>query len=67
MNLNLPHKSYLKNKSIFYFRDFFFFEILHMDIDRHLATILDGGCLAERDLKLVCERAKEIFLEESNV
>jgi len=38
-----------------------------MDIDRYLATILDGGCLTERDLKLVCERSKEIFLEESNV
>lgn len=38
-----------------------------MDIDRHIASLLSGGCLPERDLKLVCERAKEIFLEESNV
>ena len=38
-----------------------------MDIDRQIATLLDGGCLAERDLKMICDRAKEIFLEESNV
>lgn len=38
-----------------------------MDIDRHIASLLNGGCLPERDLKLICERAKEIFLEESNV
>jgi hypothetical protein len=38
-----------------------------MDIDRHIQTLLNNGCLPERDLKLICERAKEIFLEESNV
>lgn len=38
-----------------------------MDIDRHIETLLNNGCLHERDLKQVCERAKEIFLEESNV
>ncbi|CAD8046470.1 unnamed protein product [Paramecium primaurelia] len=38
-----------------------------MDIDRHIATLLNGGCLPERDLKLICDRAKEIFLEESNI
>lgn len=38
-----------------------------MDIDRQIEILLEGGCLAERDLKLICDRAKEIFLEESNV
>ena len=38
-----------------------------MDIDRHIATLISGGCLGERDLKMICDRAKEIFLEESNV
>ena len=38
-----------------------------MNIDRLIETLISGGCLFERDLKLICNRAIEIFLEESNV
>ena len=38
-----------------------------MDIDRYIAELHEAKCLHERDLRLVCERAKEILLEESNV
>ena len=38
-----------------------------MDIDRFIADLRDAKCLHERDLRLVCEKAKEILLEESNV
>jgi serine/threonine-protein phosphatase 6 catalytic subunit len=38
-----------------------------MDIDRHLSGLVKGEILPERDLKVICDRAKEIFLEESNV
>ena len=36
-----------------------------MNLDRHIEKLL--RCLSERDLKAVSDRAKEIFLEESNV
>ncbi|CAK80669.1 unnamed protein product (macronuclear) [Paramecium tetraurelia] len=38
-----------------------------MDIDKYLETLKNGRCLTERDVRLVCEHAKEIFIEESNV
>ncbi len=38
-----------------------------MDIDKCIADLLDSKCLHERDLRIVCELAKEILLEESNV
>lgn len=38
-----------------------------MNIDQCIADLLDSKCLHERDLRIVCELAKEIFLEESNV
>lgn len=38
-----------------------------MNIDRLIERLISGGCLAERDLNMICYRAIEIFLEESNV
>lgn len=38
-----------------------------MNIDKYLSDLLECKCLHERDLRLVCEKAKEILLEESNV
>ena len=38
-----------------------------MDIDRFLEKIKNGECLAERELKWVCDTIKELLLEESNV
>ena len=37
------------------------------DIDNWLATVKDGGVLPERDLHILCEKIKEILIEESNV
>ena len=37
------------------------------DADSWLATVKDGGLLPERDLRLLCEKIKEILIEESNV
>ena len=37
-----------------------------MNIDRLIETLISGGCLVERDLRMICYRAIEIFLEESN-
>ena len=38
-----------------------------MNIDQCIADLLDSICLHEKDLRHLCEKAKEIFLEESNV
>ena len=35
--------------------------------DKWLEELKELKCLSERDLKLLCEKAKEIFIEESNV
>ena len=37
------------------------------DIDSWLAVCRDGGLLGERQLRILCEKAKEIFIDESNV
>ncbi len=37
------------------------------NIDEYLQTLKEGKCLPERDLRLICEKAKEILIEESNV
>ena len=37
------------------------------DVDSWLATVKDGGILPERDLRILCEKIKEILIEESNV
>ncbi len=38
-----------------------------MNIDQCIADLLEAKCLHEKDLRILCEKAKEIFLEESNV
>jgi len=39
-----------------------------MDIDNYIAQLKTGKkCLPESDLRMVCERAKELLIEESNV
>jgi len=38
-----------------------------MDVDRYIQILKDGQCLPERDLRMVCEKVKEILIEESNV
>lgn len=38
-----------------------------MNIDQCIADLLEAKCLHEKDLRQLCEKAKEIFLEESNV
>lgn len=38
-----------------------------MDIDKYIKLLKDGQCLPERDLRMVCEKVKEILIEESNV
>ena len=37
------------------------------NIDQWLDTVKAGKCLAERDLRILCEKVKEILIEESNV
>jgi serine/threonine-protein phosphatase 6 catalytic subunit len=38
-----------------------------MDIDRYISELKDGKVLSEKDLRMVCEKVKEILIEESNV
>ena len=38
-----------------------------MDIDKYISILKEGKLIEERDVKQLCEKAKEIFLEESNV
>ena len=38
-----------------------------IDIDSWLNIVKEGGCLPERDLRLLCEKVKELLVEESNV
>jgi serine/threonine-protein phosphatase 6 catalytic subunit len=38
-----------------------------MDIDRCISELREGKILSERDLRMVCEKIKEILIEESNV
>ena len=37
------------------------------DIDQWLETIKNGTVLSELNLRLMCEKVKEILIEESNV
>ena len=36
-------------------------------VDKWLADLKQGKILSERDLKSLCEKVKEIMIEESNV
>jgi len=38
-----------------------------MDLDKYIELLKGGQILPERDLRLVCEKVKEILIEESNV
>lgn len=38
-----------------------------MDIDKCISEIKESKCLHERELRIVCEKVKEILMEESNV
>ena len=38
-----------------------------MDLDKYLETLRGVGCLTEREVRMVCEGVKELFIEESNV
>ena len=37
------------------------------EVDSWLATVMDCGLLPERDLRMLCEKVKEILIEESNI
>ena len=37
------------------------------DVDSWLETVKSGGILDERDPRILCEKLKEILIEESNV
>jgi serine/threonine-protein phosphatase 6 catalytic subunit len=37
------------------------------DVDQWLETVKGGHVLPERDLRILCEKVKEILIEESNV
>ena len=41
--------------------------ISKIDVDAWIATCKDGGILPERDLRVLCEKIKELLIEESNV
>ena len=38
-----------------------------IDPDAWIQTVRDGGILSERDLRVLCEKIKELLIEESNV
>ena len=38
-----------------------------VDVDHWLSIVKGGGILPERDLRILCEKVKEILIEESNV
>ena len=40
---------------------------MSLDIDRLLAEIMECKPLAERDLRMLCEKMKDICMEENNV
>lgn len=40
---------------------------MSIDADHWLETVKSGGVLPERDLRILCEKVKEILIEESNV
>jgi serine/threonine-protein phosphatase 6 catalytic subunit len=38
-----------------------------VDVDAWLQTVKEGGIISERDLRVLCEKVKELLVEESNV
>lgn len=37
------------------------------DLDKQIELLKNGELLRENDIKILCARAREIFIEESNV
>ncbi len=40
---------------------------MSVDIDNWLEIVKGGKVLPERDLRILCEKVKELLIEESNV
>ncbi len=40
---------------------------MSLDLDKHIETLQEGGCLPERDVRKIVDLVKEILIEESNV
>ena len=40
---------------------------MSVDIDNWLETVKGGKVLPERELRILCEKVKELLIEESNV
>jgi len=40
---------------------------MSLDINKHIETLREGGCIPERDIRRIVELVKEILIEESNV
>jgi hypothetical protein len=38
-----------------------------LDIDQWLESLRNGKCIPEKELRIICERVKEILAEENNV
>eukprot|EP00744_Colponema_vietnamica_P003473 GILI01005323.1.p1 GENE.GILI01005323.1~~GILI01005323.1.p1 ORF type:complete len:304 (+),score=56.95 GILI01005323.1:68-979(+) len=38
-----------------------------MSVDKWIETLRQGQCIPERDLRILCEKVKELLIEESNV
>ena len=38
-----------------------------LDVDKCIATLKDGECVSERELKFLCQYVSELLMEESNV
>jgi len=38
-----------------------------MELDQYIETLNGVGILTEREVRMVCEGVKELFIEESNV
>ena len=37
------------------------------DLDEHIETLKEGGILEENDLKQICDKVKEILIDENNI
>ena len=40
---------------------------MSLNLDDHLQTLRGGGCIPERQIRMIVEKVKEILVEESNV
>jgi len=37
------------------------------DVDKWLGKVKAGDCLTEKEIRILCEKVKEILVEESNL